>query len=70
MKTRATALGRFVLRLSSCLHAALRGATAAAGLSLNDSCARTLAAPIGNLSAFDGARLVVTAVSPVVPNGD
>ena len=59
MLTRATASGRFVLRLAPGLHAALRGAAAAAGLSLNDYCGRKLAAPVGNLSAVDGAATAV-----------
>jgi predicted nucleotidyltransferase len=37
--------GRFVLRISPGMHALLRDAAAGAGLSLNDFCARKLAAP-------------------------
>ncbi len=37
--------GRFLLRIESGLHASLRGAADAAGLSLNEYCARKLAAP-------------------------
>ena len=59
MLTRATASGRFILRLAPGLHAALRGAAAAAGLSLNDYCARKLAAPVWNLSAVDSAATAV-----------
>ena len=51
--------GRFVLRLSPGLHAALREAARAAGVSLNDYCARKLTAPIGNLTAVEGAAGVV-----------
>jgi hypothetical protein len=47
--------GRFVIRLSPGLHAALRGAAAQAGLSLNDYCARKLAAPVGDLAPLGGA---------------
>jgi predicted nucleotidyltransferase len=39
------ASGRFVLRIDSDLHASLRAAAAAMGTSLNDFCARKLAAP-------------------------
>ena len=59
ISTETTASGRFVLRLAPGLHAALRGAAAAAGLSLNDYCARKLAAPVGNISAVDGAASAV-----------
>ena len=38
--------GRFVLRISPGLHAALREAAREAGLSLNDYCARKLAHPV------------------------
>ncbi|MCI0434182.1 MAG: type II toxin-antitoxin system HicB family antitoxin, partial [Gemmatimonadetes bacterium] len=37
--------GRFVMRIDPALHAALRDAARAAGLSLNDYCVRKLAAP-------------------------
>jgi len=37
----------------------LRGAAAAAGLSLNDYCAKKLAAPVWNLSAVDSAATAV-----------
>jgi len=53
-RVRATASGRFVLRISPGLHAALRRAATEAGLSLNDYCARKLAAPLGNLAALRG----------------
>lgn len=42
---RAELSGRFVLRISPGVHGALRAAAAEAGLSLNDYCARKLAAP-------------------------
>ncbi|MEX2541477.1 MAG: toxin-antitoxin system HicB family antitoxin [Trueperaceae bacterium] len=38
--------GRFMLRIAPSLHASLRKAAQQAGLSLNDLCARRLAAPI------------------------
>lgn len=53
------ASGRFVLRLEPGLHAALRRAAAAHGLSLNDYCATKLAAPVGNLFAFGAAPQAV-----------
>jgi len=52
-ETRAS--GRFVLRIHPGLHAALRKAAADAGMSLNDYCARKLAAPVGNLTGYGGA---------------
>ena len=51
------ASGRFLLRIEPGLHASLRGAAAAAGLSLNDFCARKLAAP--GLHPFDPAARAV-----------
>lgn len=42
--------GRFVLRISPGLHAALREAAREAGVSLNDYCARKLAGPSGSVS--------------------
>jgi predicted nucleotidyltransferase len=53
------ASGRFVLRIGPGLHAALRGAAAAAGLSLNDYCARKLAAPAGDATGLAGATETV-----------
>jgi hypothetical protein len=44
-----SASGRFVLRIDPGLHAALREAARAAGLSLNEYCARKLAAPTSTL---------------------
>jgi hypothetical protein len=56
---RSDASGRFVLRLDPGLHAVLRRAAHEAGMSLNDYCARKLAAPAGNPTAFAGATAVV-----------
>jgi hypothetical protein len=52
---RPAASGRFVLRITPGLHAALRQAAAEAGLSLNDYCARKLAAPPDDPAAPGGA---------------
>jgi len=67
-RTRAslTASGRFVLRISPGLHAALRRAAAAAGLSLNDYCARKLAAPLGDPTALAGATETVQRAAKLV----
>lgn len=54
------ASGRFLLRLAPGLHAALRSASAAAGLSLNDYCARKLAAPLGDIAMIEGGACAVT----------
>jgi len=51
--------GRFLLRLTPGLHATLRSAAREAGLSLNDYCARRLAAPSGSLDGLRGASTVV-----------
>jgi len=45
VRSSGTLFGRFLLRISPGLHAALREAATAQGLSLNDYCARKLAAP-------------------------
>jgi len=58
-RRRGSASGRFVLRISPGLHAALRLAASDAGISLNDYCARKLAAPVGKLSGFAGAGAAV-----------
>jgi predicted nucleotidyltransferase len=50
MRQKPEPSGRFVLRINAELHAALRGAAAAAGLSLNEYVARRLAIPVGNVS--------------------
>lgn len=55
----ASASGRFVLRLSPGLHGALRAAAGAAGVSLNEYCARKLAAPEGSLAGLLPAGAVV-----------
>jgi len=56
---RGAASGRFVLRLSPGMHAALRRAARAAEVSLNDYCVRKLALPSGNLAGVTGAPAVV-----------
>ena len=55
----ARASGRFVLRLDSGLHAALRAAARDAGLSLNEYCVRKLAAPLGNLAELGETTAIV-----------
>lgn len=52
--------GRFVLRIEAGLHAALRRAAAAAGMSLNEYCAHKLAAPAGSHGEWRGAADVVS----------
>jgi predicted nucleotidyltransferase len=47
------ASGKFVLRIEPGLHRALREAARESGLSLNDYCARKLAAPMGNLTSIE-----------------
>jgi predicted nucleotidyltransferase len=57
---RSRASGRFVLRLDPGLHGLLRDEAQAAGLSLNDWCGRTLAAPgAGGLDAAPGVVLTI-----------
>lgn len=53
------ASGRFVLRIDPGLHAALRKAANESGVSLNDYCARKLAAPMGNVVALGGGTAAV-----------
>lgn len=53
------ASGRFVLRIDPGLHAALRSAARAQGVSLNEYCATRLAAPLGSLDAFASAPAAV-----------
>lgn len=48
-----------MLRIRPGLHAALREAAAAEGVSLNDYCARKLAAPVGSLADLAGPAAVV-----------
>ncbi len=57
--------GRFLLRIEPGLHAALRSAASAAGISLNEHCARKLAAPVGDLAAFDLAAAAVRRAAAV-----
>lgn len=59
------ASGRFVLRLSGGLHAALRAAARDAGVSLNDYCARKLALPAAD-PASPGATVVVERAAALV----
>jgi predicted nucleotidyltransferase len=54
-RPRTGASGRFVLRIESGLHQALRAAAREGGLSLNDYCARRLAAPASGSEAGDAA---------------
>lgn len=51
--------GRFLLRIDPPLHAALRRAAQEAGISLNDYCGRSLAAPPGRAGALRPAADVV-----------
>jgi hypothetical protein len=51
--------GRFLLRIDPALHAALRRAAREAGVSLNDYCGRSLAAPAGRSGAAGPAADVV-----------
>lgn len=51
--------GRFLLRIAPGLHAVLKRSAADAGVSLNDYCARKLAAPVGDLSGLEGAARAV-----------
>jgi hypothetical protein len=59
------ASGRFLLRLPPGLHAALREAAGAAGLSLNDYCVRRLAAPAGDPTRLAGSAAVVDRAAAV-----
>ena len=56
------ASGRFVLRIEPGLHQALRAAARECGVSLNDYCARRLAAPANCCEAGDAARALQRAV--------
>lgn len=62
----ARASGRFLLRITPGLHAVLRRAAAQAGISLNDYCARKLAAPVGDLSSLEGASRAVQRAASLV----
>lgn len=53
--TKSGPSGRFLLRIEPGLHAALRRAAEAAGLSLNEYCARKLAVPSGSTALSEGA---------------
>jgi len=55
---RSPASGKFVLRLDARLHGLLRQDALAAGVSLNDWCGRTLAAPGGG--GLDAAGVILT----------
>ncbi len=57
---RRRASGRFLLRLDPGVHAQLRAAAAAAGLSLNDYCARRLAAPASGATILGPATASVS----------
>jgi hypothetical protein len=56
---RERASGRFLLRLDPGLHALLRAAAAAVGMSLNDYCARRLASPASGAAVLDAATACV-----------
>jgi predicted nucleotidyltransferase len=58
--------GRFVLRIDPGLHAALREAARAAGVSLNQYCARKLATPFGRLEGWEMASQAVLRAGQVV----
>jgi hypothetical protein len=57
--------GRFLLRIDPGLHAALRAAASAAGLSLNEYCGRKLSAPTGELAAFEAAPAAVARAAAI-----
>jgi hypothetical protein len=59
---RTEASGRFILRIDPGLHATLREAARAAGVSLNDYCGRKLAMPVGGV-AGPAADVVMRAAS-------
>ncbi|MCY4003100.1 MAG: toxin-antitoxin system HicB family antitoxin [Rhodospirillales bacterium] len=58
--------GRFLLRIDPSLHAVLRRAAAAHGLSLNALCARRLARPMGTLPSFPVASETLQRANGVV----
>src|SRR5262245_37380424 len=65
-RTRRKARGetaRFLLRIDASLHAGLREAARGAGLSLNEYCARRLAAPVGGPGAGPDASAVVASAA-------
>lgn len=61
--------GRFLLRIDPGLHAALRDAAEAAGLSLNEYCARKLALGPGAPDLAEGARRVVARAAGIAGEG-
>jgi len=63
---RSPASGRFVLRIEPGLHAALRAAAQASGLSLNEYCAMKLALPAGSMSGLAEARLPIERAAALV----
>ena len=60
------ASGRFVLRIEPGLHAALRSAAAALGVSLNDYCAKKLSLPTGSLVGDAQARAVIDRAASIL----
>ena len=60
--TSLSASGRFILRIDPGLHVALRADARRSGLSLNDYCARKLAAPVGDV-AGPASDVVIRAAS-------
>jgi len=61
--------GRFVLRIDPSLHGALREAARAMGVSLNEYCARKLAAPSPESAGVDLATEAVRRAAEVVGEG-
>ncbi len=61
--------GRFVLRIDPGLHGTLREAAGAMGVSLNEYCARKLAAPSPESAGFDLATEAVQRAAAVVGEG-
>lgn len=61
MMSTEAASGRFVLRMDSALHTALRSAAAEAGLSLNEYCVRKLALPGGSVTNGSAEAVVAAA---------
>jgi predicted nucleotidyltransferase len=57
------------LRLAPGLHAALRRAAAAAGISLNDYCVRRLSSPGGDAAALTGAAQTVQRAAGLLGSG-
>jgi predicted nucleotidyltransferase len=66
MVSNSNCSGRFVLRIDSGLHGALREAARAAGVSLNEYCARKLATPFGRLEGWEMASQAVRRAAEVV----